>query len=186
MTLEQIIKRALRSLGAIRAGGTPTTQQYNDALESLQLMLINMPSTAWIDVDTASDYTAAENERVRITSGAPTISRPTTVEDPYAENGERAPYEGSRIQIVSAAGVATTWRYSAVKGQWVSLDNLTTASANPLGRWDDGLAAALAVEIAPEYDVQPSPLVMLKAARFRYAAQSRPEDAGELVTAVYY
>jgi hypothetical protein len=186
MTLEDIIKLALRRIGAMRAGASLTSQQSTDGLAVLQALLLDLPGPPFTDVDTDEDYTAEENERVRITSGTPTITRPTTVEDDGAENGERAPRNGSRIEVITAAGVRTCYRYSAAKGQWVTLTGLTTASENPLGEHDNGLAAYLAAHLAPEYGVEVPAMVVAEARRFLSLVSKRPNDQREPVAATYY
>jgi hypothetical protein len=74
-TCQGLITRAMRLIGQLEAGGSPSTTELADGLESLQAMINSQPALMlggpWIDVDVTEDYEAGEDERVRLTDPTP-------------------------------------------------------------------------------------------------------------------
>lgn len=170
MTLQQIINRAYRLMQVTR---DPTADEIADGLETLQLLLVDLFSGGmgglWRDVDISADYTAKPNDRIRILDGySVTITLPEVDEDQdQIEDGEGGwryppPRQFSRVLVNGTA--QAFYLYSKNMSDWVSLLGLTTASDNPLGRiYDLGLAAMLAVELAPEFDGKIAPQTAARA-----------------------
>lgn len=167
----------MRLLGLIEDGGAPSATELADGLQSLQAMIDGLPALMlggpWIDVDVTADYTAGEDQRIRLTDPLATvdITLPATIEDTDLETGTRAPRNGARVQIVgmlSGSPYRATYVYSSYLGAWVRIDALTLSSDNPLGpEHDDGLAALLAQRFAPEFSVTASNMVDQMAVRGR-------------------
>jgi hypothetical protein len=90
----------------------------------------------------------------------------------------------AKVQITGDAANKGVWLYSATKGAWGRVDGLTLASELPFGpEDDDGLAAQLAVALAPEYGAQLDPVTVTRSnqskasfrARFKRPAPCEPE-----------
>jgi hypothetical protein len=119
--------------------------------------------TYWIEVETDENYTASENERVRVTTAdAVTITVPTTVENDeplfccecltidYEVTTERAPKDGARVHITDTAqSVDLTYFYRADTAQWVQANDLELTSTVPINKDLHGhLSAMLGVTLA--------------------------------------
>lgn len=204
MTARDLIKRALRMLGVIDAGREPEAAEAADALTVLQSLLLGLPGSAhWTDVETDENYTAGENERIRVTTAsAVTITLPTTIESDSTRAlccnqnvticggySERAPKDGARVQITTISGGATsevTHRYRADLGEWKQVSGLGLTDEVPINAdLQDDLAAVLALRIAPEYPAsEPSALVVAMAAsgetRMRGRFGKRQQHATDL------
>lgn len=151
-TNADIIRRAHRLMGTVGAGQEPTGVDAADTMERLQSLILGLPglvlNARWTEVATSSAYTAEEGDRITVTSpGAVTL--PTTITPAFAD--ARPPLDFARVQIIGGAN-AGLWVWIATKGQWVQLDALAISDDFPFGAEDvDGVAAMLAVEMAPEY-----------------------------------
>lgn len=167
MTLRQLITRALRLIGVVGSGRpVPAAYDAATALEAFKHLLtqaigngVFYPLT---DVVIEADYTAGENERI-VNRENVAITLPLTIDtaDPVTgETTERTPYDRSVVLAVGAA----TYLYDADQAGWIAIENLTLDSVAPLGvRYGTALAALLAMEIAPEYGVEPSPSLVAMA-----------------------
>lgn len=163
-TALDIVRRALRSMGALRRGKEPTGADQADGLERLQSLILAMPGLIqngrWCERAKSAAYTAKEGERITVT-GAVTITLPLTVTD--CETGcTRPPKDLARVYVLGADavvdysgdedGAAGLWVYSATLGAWARADGLTIDDDMPFGAEDDeGLAAQLAVNMVDEY-----------------------------------
>lgn len=151
-TNADIIRRAHRLMGTVGAGQEPTGIDAADTMERLQSLILGLPglvlNARWTEVATSSAYTAEEGDQITVTSpGAVTL--PTTITPAFAD--ARPPLDFARVQIIGGAN-AGLWVWIATKGQWVQLDALAISDDFPFGAEDvDGVAAMLAVEMAPEY-----------------------------------
>lgn len=167
-TCLQISTRSLRALGVLGAGKVPTGNDASTVLEHLQDTINDLPllrNGEWTEVllTSASAYEASDGERINTSGYAATITLPTTYED---ENGDTVPQRDlSRVQIVGG-DQAGLWVYSASNGSWAKVDDLALTDDSPFGPGDDaGLAALIAVNAAPEYAGEPSPVTVERAAR---------------------
>lgn len=179
-TARKTIRRALRLIGVLGAGREPTQVMADDALEALQSLVLSL-STWWTDVDIDADYTAGENERVRVTTtDAVLVTIPASVSSAerllYCCNQiqllcqgfpDRAPSEFARVQVTDASSDATaTYYYRPDIAQWTRADALTLDSEVPWNAaLDEGFACLLAVRLAPEYDAAIPQVVAVGAAR---------------------
>jgi hypothetical protein len=157
MTVQEIIRRALRRLGHLKLDDEPSPSEYDTGLEALQSVYLDLIEFGadLTDVIVTANYSAGENERIFNTSGSNVvITPPTTVEDLEVEAnaaGEhlRPPRDMSVIAIAEA--VPEVHAYDATQGAWVSVYGLTlTANAPWSNTWGQGLTALLAVSLADE------------------------------------
>lgn len=182
-TCRDLVRRAMRMIAQLEAGGEPEAIEASDALESLQSLINGLPAVMlggpWIEVDTATDYEAGEDERVRITDfdASVDVTLPETIDDPNVDGGVRAPRNGARVQIigeVDGEDYRPVYVYISYLGEWVRIDALTLSSDNPFGpEHDDGLAAMLAVRMAPEFGATVTAEVTEMALRGRVQLNTR-------------
>jgi hypothetical protein len=160
-TVRQITTRALRFLGVV-SEGQPAPSAYDselarEALQSLYTQLIASGAFGDLtDVDIEDDYEAGENERVvNVSDGDVSVTMPALIETTDPDTGattERLPYDRS-VVIVARQG---TYMYDADEGDWLQVDALELTDTAPLsGRYGTGLAALLAVSLAPDYGAEP-------------------------------
>jgi hypothetical protein len=188
-TCRVLTKRSLRMLGVLASGEDADASDASDALEALQSMLLSLPGMWWTDVETDEDYTAEENERIRVNSNsAVTVTIPVVVgseEKVLTCCGQtilkcegyddRAPKDGARVQVTDTnSNAALTYYYCADVAAWMPVESLTLNSEVPLNAdMIDGLAAMLAVRLAPEYGVELSPVVVGLAGEARTKMRAR-------------
>lgn len=168
MNVRELITDALEQIGAVDAAGTPSAQQASQGLRVLQNLVLNLPGQRWWnEVETAADYTAGENERVRVTTdGAVTITVPTAVSSAervlYCCNqielkcsgyDDRAPKDGARVHVSDVfSDDWALYMYRADIAQWTAAHDLTLDSELPLsGEWHEGLGAMLGARLARYY-----------------------------------
>ncbi|MBA3811242.1 MAG: hypothetical protein H0X27_06280, partial [Caulobacteraceae bacterium] len=145
-TCRDVISEALRVLGALAPGDEGAVDELAAALDAMQTLLLELHAQRgpMVDVDVAADYTAGENQRLRIEQGAMATVflpnsvpvffagalydygfAPSTVGPPLgsaaAADGatRRAPRDGSRIEIVGVT--QALWFYRADMNEWVSV-----------------------------------------------------------------
>ena len=157
-TLRAIVTAANRDLGILAEAEEAPAEMAARGLRLAQgviLEAVTLAGGAWREVDTAADYLAGEDERVRI-SGAAVVSRPVSIDiasgrgsvlaADTASETRRAPRNFARIQTAGVSG--ETWIYVAELGAWRRCDGLTLTSESPVGpSGDDGLTAAVAARI---------------------------------------
>lgn len=152
-TALDIMRRALRAIGVLKAGKEPTGPDAQDALEHLQSVILGLPgffhNGRWCEAAIDSAYTARESERITVTTPG-VVTLPTVI---TCNTVSRPPYDLAKVQIIGAdAENAGLWLFSATKGAWGQADALSTSSELPFGPEDDaGLAALLAVDMAAEF-----------------------------------
>jgi len=154
-TIRDLVTLALQKHRVIALGESPTAAEADAGLQAFQ-HVVDQVCQGWIDVDVSAAYTAGEDERIRITSGSPTITYPTTVVD--AVTGcQRAPRSGAKVAVISSAGVRTMHLYQADKGQWVEVSGLTLNSDCPFDAGLEDLATeAMGVRLAKQFaDIDP-------------------------------
>jgi len=173
-TCRDIITRAYRMAGGLRdqRRGLDATDA-STALADLQMIVLSLPGmTHWKDVDTAADYTAGENERVRVTSGNETvITIPGSVSSArsllYCCNqvslvcegyADRAPTDGARVCVTDEiSDTAATYFYRSDIAQWSRADALTLDTECPLSADMDMYLAARLAGLLCTADAQPVP-----------------------------
>lgn len=193
-TCTQLITLALRKLGAVESGVTPTTPETTDALELLQSLYSEWISKGRFgrltNILIEGDYTAKENERIAYTGGATgSITLPTTIAldgaeaDPDSSQTYRAPKDMSVVVI--AGTTPQQFIYDADYGDWIALESLSGSSYAPLSnRYRSYLASELAVRYATEFSLSVPPGVALEAAEGRSAFTHKP--SAELADPAYF
>jgi hypothetical protein len=145
-TMRAILTRAIRMTRARALGDDPAPEEAAAALEDAQAMFLTVPTRQLTDVLITDDYEAGENERISFTSGSPTVTYPTTVED--ADSNDRTPQNGALVEVSAAAG-STRKIYIAELKTWMTLTGLTLDSEQPFGPTHDlDVAAMIAARIA--------------------------------------
>ena len=187
---QTIINRALRLLGAIGAGESPTTDESNDGLTALNAMIESWQTERLIVyamVDTAFTLTPSDNSYTVGPAGNFALTpRPSKIEDIYiSDSGTDYPIEMidfARWDAIASktstsnipefayyeptltTGTLKLWPVPSAANSlhivtWTpvsTLAALATTVTLPQG-YERALAYNLAVEIAPEYQIQPSP-----------------------------
>lgn len=179
-TCRHLITRALRMLSLVTEGHPePEAYDAQNALEAFRDML-----TAYVaegvfgpltNVAVSADYTAKENERVADVSGSDVvITLPATISEVDPCTGAtvtRAPYDRSVVLIAGG----DCYIYDANHGAWSQVGALTLDSHAPLSATlERGLAALLAGNLAPDYGVNLSPVVLGVASSTHAALRRKP------------
>lgn len=146
-TCQSIITTAFRRLRVLDEREEPTTEHGIVGLDALQGLFDHYISTAQLtDYVATANYTAKENERIRLSGGSWTITAPTTISD----DGDRDPYDLSAIVVAGATPVHKI--YDAQLGTWVTVSGLTLAGECPLStRNRAAMTGVLAKQLSGEY-----------------------------------
>lgn len=146
-TCLSIITTALRRLRILDERESPTSEHGTTGLAALQGLFDHYVQTAELeDYVATANYTAEENQRIRLSGGAWTITYPTTI----SADGDRDPYDLSVVVVAGSTPVAKI--YDAQLGSWVTVTGLTLAGDCPLSlRNANALAAALAEQLSDDY-----------------------------------
>jgi len=186
-TAQTLIKAALRVLGAIASGETPTADEMADGLSALRMMLRNWSSQNirlfYTDQDIvtltgASYYTIGSGGTVNTT-------RPTTIRGARTADGIVDVIGEDRYRELVAGGSGGTVAYLWYSPEYplgllypwpLTSDTLYLDSLKPLAdptaittsiafppEYDDAIKYNLAVRLAPEYVKEPSPTVSMLA-----------------------
>jgi len=182
---QTLIKSALRAIGAIASGEEPTATELADGLESLRFMLRH-----WSDIDLRIYYTTQDSLTMTgatyytIGSGGDLdVDRPESIRGAYVDNDtpldliSESRYRDLRISTSSGTAAylwyspeyplgklypwptgGTTLYIDSLK-PLQDLDSLTTLVSLPPGYYD-AIKWNLAIRLAPEYNVLPSPIVI--------------------------
>jgi hypothetical protein len=191
-TVRQICTRAARKTGDSSEGQkTPVAYDMSvlrDALTAWYLSAVEVGTFgALTDVYKSDDYTAKENERVRM-DAAITVTLPTTVIDRFS-GCTRPPIDLSPVVVTypTVDGYPQYNLYDAMLGAWVRLDGLGLDDAAPLSqRGPDGLASVVAVLVMEERGMEPGPLLLSRAARFRLSLAARHGAERQAVRGDYF
>jgi len=149
-TCEDIITRAYRRLKLIDESEAPSSEQATTGLEALQDLFDAAVNAARLeDYVATANYTAEENQRIRLSGGTWTITYPTTI----SADNNRDPYD---LSVVVVAGATPTHKiYDAQLGSWVTVSGLALADECPLSaRNAKAISGVLADELAEEYGKQ--------------------------------
>lgn len=170
-TLRTIGRDALSML-AVQGRGPLKTEDGELVLRVAQSFLLSLPgrmiSGRLTQVRISAAYTAGEDEQLYNADPEDdqiVVTQPEAIEDADSEYADDDGYRPVRNGAVSrvAGPVPRTFVYVAYLGSWKELSNLTLNSENPLGPdHDEGLAALLAVRLAPHFRVStPAEVVAL-------------------------
>ena len=216
MTIDQLVKGALRKLGALATGQDIDPSEAQDALDACRQMYLDMVGEGrfgrQIDAfvpSTATDFTAREAARYTVENlrdiqiSLPEVTRdcwwrwdlpygaqwvpPALATQPYS--GVRPPRDGALITATDLSSEATrTYVYDSGVGRWVSLQDLNYGDTAPLtSRYGDGLMCELAIKLQPEYGQgDPPGAVVLGAARNRSAMSCRWDGPRSTVVGTYF
>ncbi len=164
-TCAEIIRDALQRNQFLQDGEYPTPNEENGALRKLQAIILSLPGmTHWRDVEASGNYTAGEDERVRVNvSSAVTITVPASVSSAHKQlwccnqivltcsgYDDRAPRDGAKVGVSDAFSDAhVTYFYRSDKAEWLAATDLTRDSEIPLNQdMDQGLTALLCCDLA--------------------------------------
>lgn len=156
MTLDDVIRRAYRLAGYLKADDEPRPSEFDNALLALQSVyydvLVQYASLTAVRISAA--YTAVENVRVFDADDVSyTVTLPETIADSDATDGYRPPNNGAIVEI--AGSTHQVYIYVAHYGAWKRLQGLAVTDAQPLGpAHDSDVCALLAVRLASELPVQ--------------------------------
>lgn len=172
-TMRATLTRAIRLTRARALGDAAASEEITAALEDAQAMFLAFPIRKLTDVLITANYEAGENERISFTSGSPTVTYPTTIQD---KNGTRTPQNGALVEVSATPG-STRKIYIAELKTWMALTALTVNSEQPFGPTHDGdVAAMIAARIAGPVLQRTCPedvLVLANQARTRIRAAFR-------------
>lgn len=216
-TCRDVLAEALRSFKALAPGDDPTVDELNSGLVAIQNLLLDLHEARGplIEVDVSADYTAGENQRVRVQNGyTVTITLPNSVQDfglpaPYdygfrpstdyplgsanAADGitTRPPADGSRIEVVGQAvgTVPGLYFFRADTDDWILASGLSIDSTLPLnGRYVSHLGALVAERLIETWPggYEPTPGLMKRIARANSTLLVRPGNTRQPVTASYF
>jgi hypothetical protein len=182
-TIRDIIADAMERTGLNTDGGRSIgPRDMDQALRVAQQMILNLPGMRWWnDVETAADYTAGENERIRVTTASSvSITVPTAVASSRSllwccnqvelvctGYDDRAPKDGARVHVSDVfSSDNTTYFYRADIAQWTQANALTLDSDSPLSaEFNEGLSAMLAVRLSAFKNVPLDDVTLQTAAR---------------------
>lgn len=164
-TCLEIITRAARYLGVIRAGEALGATDSTDLMQHLQDVIDGLPlliNGEWNDVLLTDEepYTAKDGDRIGAAEG---VTGSAVLENTYVNDcDETVPHADlSRVLIVDAG----PWVFASSNGEWRPAYGLETTSLSPFGEEDAaGLAALAAVSAAPEYGAEIADPVAQRAA----------------------
>lgn len=187
-TAQTLIKAALRSIGAISTGETPTADELEDGLEALQFMLRNwsargvriyFTTTESITLTGATSYTWGSG-------GTIATARPVQIHGAYTSENIVEVIDEAKYRRLVLAGYTGPVEYLWYQPQYPlaylypwPLDSATlyvhsskeltepTAITSTIAFptvYDDAIKWNLAVRLAPEYGKEPSNTVMSLAA----------------------
>jgi hypothetical protein len=215
ITCRDIVRRALRKLSLVAAGMEPTGNEMNDGLETLQAIYLELAGMGVFGklydvVVTDATYTAFPQQRILCNRlGGVAITLPALVDpsawpggawwylgrgcydyqfrDYYCGTTPLPPHDGTCIEINSLFdGSQQLWIYESNTARWIDLRDLNVADSAPLAKYSDGLAAMLAIRVAPEYGVSAPQEVQGVANVARYAMSQRNDGPRAPVRAEYF
>jgi hypothetical protein len=161
-TCLDIVNRALRYQGVLKAGQSASGSDASDALQHFQDVVNGLPllrNGEWSDtyLQSSAAYEATDGERITVAATyAPTITLPAT----YTNSaGDTVPQlDLSRVLIVGDSDTVSTvglWVFSASSGAWAQVNSLALSDDSPFGPEDAaGLAALVAISMVDEYGGQ--------------------------------
>ena len=177
----------------LRAGETPTGNEMEDGLRSLQGMYDGWVNTGLFgrlnDTIASSDYTALEQDRV-LNDGGYVITLPLVynnqtqgtyyptwpderVWSALQTTAARSPRDLSCVEVVEA-GLGKRYLYDAHSRAWLPITSLDIPNYAPLSdRGSTGFVSCLAQKLADDFGATPSPGVEREASLFKWGLSSR-------------
>jgi hypothetical protein len=206
-TCQDLAAKAMQRLRLLSGGESPTGQEAEDILLTIQSMYDQWISDGLFgrmnDTVISSNYTANEQDRV-INDGGYTVTLPTVI-TPIVPMGsyyplypdeqiytalqttvQRPPRDLAIIAVVTS-GATSHKIYDARLRAWVGLDNLALTDTAPLAnRGLNGLASVLAEKIADDFGATVTPGIQQEATAFRWGLSSRYSSQRVDNQAVYF
>lgn len=211
-TCRTVATEALSALKALAPGDEMNVDESAAALEAISNLLLELHEARGplTDVDVTADYTAGENERVRVQEGyTVTVSLPNSVAssgsspsdygftrsptpatgyaDPADGYVRRQPRDGSRIEIVGTT--QDLYFYRSDINTWASVYDLTLDSTLPLSaRYVGPFGALVAQRMIDRWPglFEPTPSLARRIARANSAMMVRPGTARDPVVGEYF
>lgn len=212
-TFREVVTDALRAIKVLSPGDGPSIDELTMGMEAAQTVILELHEARGplVDVDATANYTAGENERVRVADGDTiTVSLPNAISTlsgrpydygfapssdtpPTGTTGTpdgtttRAPRDGSRIEIVGFTQAIYFFR--ADVNQWIQADQRALDDLMPLsGRYRGHLAALIARQMIDSWPdmAQPSPALAVRIGRANSALLIKPGVARDPVVAEYF
>ncbi len=171
-TCRVLIAEAYRALKVLAPGDDPEADELAAGLEAVQNLVLDLHAARipMVDVDVTADYTASENQRVRIQAGAVIevtlpnavaftgyvnpddygFSLSLTAQPPTGSTAAadglslRQPRDGARIEVVGT--LTGLYVYRADINAWVDATGLTLDSEMPINARDASHFGALLAE----------------------------------------
>lgn len=198
-TCSDIVRRALRKLGVLRAGADPKAADAADGLLSLQSYYMECVTggafgrVVNIPLSTAGTVTAGGNQHINVlVDETVTVDLPATLPTYHWDtwmpcrdygwglnvplggtDGDNVPPDKSVVMVTDRydASRRATYVYDGTVQLWMRIDTLVLTDEAPLSARDsDGLAALLAMRMADEFgDTSLSPLTVQAANRYKLA-----------------
>jgi len=170
-TCLDIVTYAMRSLGLLSSGETPSSEEGADGLVALQSFYDELLASGMFgrleDIFLDFDDTAEEGKRYLLDTGI-TLTEPTTISaDVSADGTERQPRDLSVYEKLTSTGTRTVRLYD--RTQWVNLIGLALTDTAPLSnRGAMGLAAAVACSggFSDMFGAQPGQPLLARSQRF--------------------
>lgn len=174
-TCRQIAERIAKRFGAIAPGDDLSVGEVETLLEAIQdeMRRLHEARGPLTEVDVTADYTAGENERVRVQNGyTVAVTLPNSIEITasrrrdygYAGEGDtpagsgaiadgtawRAPRDGSRVEIVGTS--QGLYFYRSDTNEWVNCNALAIGGSMPLNAaYLADLACLIAVKVCRDW-----------------------------------
>jgi hypothetical protein len=212
-TLRDVVTEALRAIKALAPGDGMTVDEIEVGLDAVQTIILEIHEARGPlrDVDATADYTAGENERVRIADGDTiTVSLPNAVSTSAGRRRDygfapsncsppsgstatpdgityRAPRDGTRIEIVGTTQAIYFFR--ADLNQWVQADQRGIDDLMPLsGRYKGHLGALVALRLVDSWPglFEPTASLAARVGRANSAIFVRPGVARDPVATDYF
>ena len=162
-TCEEMVKGAFRRAGVSRDLDEVRPREMGRGLQVLQDLYLELIGGGafgrFNDVSVSADYTAAEQDRILVTTtDAVAITIPETITDDNTGD-ERPPLDGSIIAVTDVASTdRRTYVYDSAYAAWTLIEDLTLAGFAPLSvRYRSGIEAKLAVRLAEENGMMVTP-----------------------------
>lgn len=191
-TLREVVAEALYALKALAPGDGMTVDEINGGLDAVQSVILELHEARGPlrDVDVTNDYTAGENERVRVQAGySVSVTLPNAISvfngRPCTDYGFKAvtdapagstgiadgltwrqPRDGTRIEVVGTT--QGLYFYRADQNAWVQADQRAIDDLMPLNsRYKGALGALVARRLIDTWPglFEPTPSLAARIAR---------------------
>lgn len=212
-TLRDVATESLRALKALAPGDGMTVDEIDSTLDAIQSIILELHEARgpMRDVDVTADYTAGENERVRIQNGyTVTVSLPNAIsmingrpctdygffDGPSVPTGTsgiadgvvwRQPRDGTRVEIVGTS--QALYFYRADQNLWVQADQRGIDDLMPLNsRYKGHLGALVAGRLVDTWPglFEPTPSLATRIGRANAALLLRSGTQRSAVVGEYF